>query len=1101
MNIAGILLAAIQLASPFADHMVLQRDKKVPVWGSGTPGENVVVEFAGQRHETKVGGDGRWRVDLAPMPACCEGLMLKAGEAEVKDVLVGEVWLCAGQSNMGLPLCGGNPRYRDRQGSLVAQMTHRPMIRYVSTPVGWGFEEQTSTISKPVWRTVVPENTMTRSFSAVAFYFALDVESEIRVPVGLVGVYVGGTGIDSWTPPEGTRSRPDLKDISEWKPVPKDKWTKECARGAIDRVDQQPAVYWNKVVAPWAPFACRGMLWYQGEHDAGEPQRYCSKLHALYDGWKGRFENPEMRFYFVQLCPWGKNIAPIQEEMARFERECPNAAMAVINDIGNNSDIHPNEKALVGHRLALHALKRDYGFGEIRDNSPSVESWRVVSNTFVVVFKDCKSLYVYRNDWKFDLPFEIAGADGVFHPAEVLNLKTTKGYGGKPERKGDFEGERTLVIGSREVDSPVHLRYLYCAPWTGCIFNEVNLPLGAFHLKRNAKLSAPSSRDFVRLQGAVGDKADRLFENRLLSKKARGDIFDETVNAFRTCYDDRHPDRPDEKPRMGYWQGEYWGKTMLSHCAYACYSGDADEIAFIHAKARELVETFQRPNGYLSTYEDEDNVFGFNWNVWSRKYTTWALLEAYDLTGDKALLDAAARVIDHLAAQLKRLGVPLAKTGYFSGLPSMSILKPIVMLAERTGERRFMDFAREIVVDNDRADGRAPNLVANAFSDKPIHKWYPDPQKWAKSYEMMSVVEGLVAFSKATGEARPFEAAKRIFDKLAKDEMNGVCSVGFHDHFVGARAYPNAMSESCDVIHWMRLCRFLYETTGETRYLDFWERAFLNAFMAGVFRGGKWGTHDVRGHGKRHLHGMFEVSMLYHFCCIANDPRGFCDYADLALERLSDDSYNLNFYTDGEYCRGGVRFKVSGNYPVGQRVTVRVASPRAVTVGLRQPGDFSFSLKGASARETGARRIAVSVPAGETVLELAFDMPVKVERWRTDLPQEPSIAQYQQKYFEMAWHDKEMVGFARKEPGVRVLRGPLLLAKCMLVGDADKEVFGDIGVDETWKASLSPRSGADTWGCWSVVFEKGGVRKSVGASDYQSAADFDDWQNSFSIWF
>ena len=136
------------------------------------------------------------------------------------------------------------------------------------------------------------------------------------MPVGLVGVYRGATGIDCWTPPEGTRSRPDLRDLAEWKPVANENWTKANVKGAINRADQQPAVYWNTVVAPWAPFACRGMLWYQGEHDSGEPQRYCSKLHALYDGWRGRFENRDLRFYFVQLCSWGSNIAPMQEAMA-----------------------------------------------------------------------------------------------------------------------------------------------------------------------------------------------------------------------------------------------------------------------------------------------------------------------------------------------------------------------------------------------------------------------------------------------------------------------------------------------------------------------------------------------------------------------------------------------------------------------------------------------------------------------------------------------------------------------------------------------------------------------------------------------------------------
>lgn len=477
----SLLLATVQLASPFSDHMVLQRERQVPVWGFGTPGEAVSVEFAGQRLETTVGADGRWRVNLTPMAASKEGRTLKAGGIEVRDVLVGEVWLCAGQSNMGVPLCGSGPRYRDRQGSLVAQMMHRPTIRYVETPSSkWDFCEHSATDAKLAWYAATPDNLMNRSFSAVALYFALDVEREIDVPIGLVGVYRGSTCIDAWTPPEGLRTRPDLRDIAEWKYIPEEKWTDADARGPINRPDLQPAAYWNTVVAPWTPFACRGMLWYQGEHDSavGRYERYCSKLHALYDGWRTRFECPDMSFYYVQLCSWGKNIAPMQEVMAQFERECPKAAIAVINDIGNNDDIHPNEKALVGHRLALHALRRDYGFESIRDNSPSVESWCVASNTFEIVLKDCTSLYVYRKDGNFDLPFEIAGEDGVFRQAELLNLKvSTNG-----DKDGRLVGERLLVVGSKDVAEPKHLRYLHCAPWTGHLYNEVNLPLGAFHL-------------------------------------------------------------------------------------------------------------------------------------------------------------------------------------------------------------------------------------------------------------------------------------------------------------------------------------------------------------------------------------------------------------------------------------------------------------------------------------------------------------------------------------------------------------------------------------------------------------------------------------------
>jgi len=216
-----------------------------------------------------------------------------------------------------------------------------------------------------------------------------------------------------------------------------------------------------------------------------------------------------------------------------------------------------------------------------------------------------------------------------------------------------------------------------------------------------------------------GEKAAHLFFERLLSERARSEIFDETVNAFRTHYDDVHP-RVDGK-LYGYWQGEYWGKAMLSHSAYARLTGDAAEKAFVQKRAQELVLSFQREDGYLATYADADFVTNFCWNVWSRKYTMWALVEASDLTGDKRLLEAARKMAVHLDGQLKRLGLTIAETGFFSGIPSMSILKPLLLVYQRTGEPAALSLAKSIVAENDRADGRCPNLIANAFTDKPVH--------------------------------------------------------------------------------------------------------------------------------------------------------------------------------------------------------------------------------------------------------------------------------------------------------------------------------------------------------------------------------------------
>lgn len=606
-------------------------------------------------------------------------------------------------------------------------------------------------------------------------------------------------------------------------------------------------------------------------------------------------------------------------------------------------------------------------------------------------------------------------------------------------------------------------------------------------------VAGDASADRMRLGGRVGAKAEELFESRLLGWRGRTDYFEETLRAFETHYDDRHPktadfhsDRPD-----GFWQGEYWGKTMLSYCALARYSGRADVREIVRARAHELVRRFQRPDGYLATYADPDFVVGWNWNVWSRKYTMWALVEASDLLGDPVLLEAAVRMADHLFAQLKRLDVTLAETGCFVGLPSMSILKPMMLLYERTKERRFLDFARSIVADNDREDGRAPNLISNAFGPKPVCAWYPRPNVWAKAYELMSVCEGLVEYAKVTGERRPLEAVERIWDKLAADELNALGGVGFHDHFIGARSIPNVITESCDVIHWMRLCRALDEATHQAKYLDAWEFAFLNAFLAGVYRGGAWGSHDVRGHGRRHLTGMFEVGMTYHFCCIDNAARAFCDWADRQVD-VTEEGIRVNFFTDFTYSRNGTKIEIRGGFPVSDRVTVRVCDPKRRVVDFRRPG-------------WGGRTPIVMKKEGAEwdEYELAFDLRPSVER----IELLPSSAREQRwnsdVIFEMTGHNPEMRGFARKTAGVRIRRGPLVLAKAAAVGAGDRTCFTDIeGLDSSWSVAIESKAASTTWGAWTLTLSDGkGDSRQVPVCDFATAADYDDPRNAFSIWF
>ena len=171
--------------------------------------------------------------------------------------------------------------------------------------------------------------------------------------------------------------------------------------------------------------ACRGFIWYQGCHNAGEYQRYCAKMHALYNGWAKEFQNPDLKLYFVQLAPWGNaGIANIQMAQAKFAAEEKNAAMAVINDVGNLTDIHPNDKRTVAKRLAVHALKRDYGWDFLRDNSPTLKSWKIEGDKFILSFNDAQGWYVYNHTMgDQSVGFELAGADGVFKPARLVNVK------------------------------------------------------------------------------------------------------------------------------------------------------------------------------------------------------------------------------------------------------------------------------------------------------------------------------------------------------------------------------------------------------------------------------------------------------------------------------------------------------------------------------------------------------------------------------------------------------------------------------------------------------------------------------------------------------
>ena len=486
--ISSVLQAEVKLACPFADGMVLQRDREVPVWGTADAGEQVKVMFADAEVSATADADGRWKVLLPAMSASKEGRVLTVVSEKTKipqtiaDVLVGEVWYVCGQSNTELPLYHQNPHFQDRQGRMVAQMTRQPNIRYVhAADYRWSATPKSSPDYPVVWKKFLPENLgKAPSFSAMGAYFALELYAALDVPIGLVGSYWGGTNIDAWTPREGYAGHEEaLKETVAWQTVTTHAdWKKEMSKGAISGSHQQPCVLWNEMVEPWCPMAMRGFIWYQGCHNWGEGALYRDKMHALYDGWSKKFENPGLKLYFVQLAPYNFSWWHLQLAQAKFAAEQPNAGMVNTVDIGNADDIHPNEKGTVGKRLAALALKHDYGF-DLTADAPVLKGICSEEGQLILSFENASGWYVYDPSWDVCQGFEIAGTDGVWKKAYVANANGGAKVGKAWGTNGSVSG-RDIILAADGVEKPMKVRYLYQQPWVGTLYADSGLPLGPF---------------------------------------------------------------------------------------------------------------------------------------------------------------------------------------------------------------------------------------------------------------------------------------------------------------------------------------------------------------------------------------------------------------------------------------------------------------------------------------------------------------------------------------------------------------------------------------------------------------------------------------------
>jgi sialate O-acetylesterase len=435
--------ADVELPRILGNNMVLQRGIPVPVWGWADAGEAVSVTLGPHTVKTTAGPDGSWRVALPALDAGGPFEMIFEGKNTVtlRNVLVGEVWICSGQSNMEWSVSRSNNAEEE-----IAQANHGE-IRLFHVP--------RRTSGRPLenvntsWRICHPETVP--GFSAVAYFFGREVNRELGVPVGLINTSWGGTRIEPWTPPVGfasvTETAGTVKEIERANAVYRDQVEKslqpledwiEAARGSLksgkdipslpaiprhpyDRHDR-PAGLYNAMIHPLAPFALRGALWYQGEANRGDGPAYHPKMKALINGWRSVWGQGDFPFYFVQLAPFRYGgdplLLPLIWEAQKATLALPNTGMAVTTDITNLGDIHPRNKQDVGKRLALWALAQIYGFKDLVYSGPLYESMTIEDGAIRVRFNHVGGGLASR-DGKALSWFEIAGSDRTFHKAEA----------------------------------------------------------------------------------------------------------------------------------------------------------------------------------------------------------------------------------------------------------------------------------------------------------------------------------------------------------------------------------------------------------------------------------------------------------------------------------------------------------------------------------------------------------------------------------------------------------------------------------------------------------------------------------------------------------
>lgn len=497
--------ADVRLHALFSEHAVLQRDRPLPVWGRAEPGEAVQVTLGAKSAKTTADKDGRWSVTLEAQPASRQPLTLTAAGRNtlaVKDVLLGDVWLCGGQSNMEWPLQACDAPDDVREADL-------PLVRHFGVQPHFSVAPQTAVQGQ--WQVCSPKSA--GGFTAVGFYFGRRLHHDTGVPIGLLRSCVGGTNIELWMAQETLLNSPALEPYAKAMRAALEQYRKELqaalpgvehwtieARAAEKQGRPLPlpgdwpihpfaaarprcVTLHNGMIAPLVPFALRGAVWYQGESNAGSPAdaaQYVAKNRAMLADWRRWFGDPELPFYFVQLAsfmppsdnPAGGDAWAYLREAQRHVLATPHTGMAVAIDVGEANDIHPKNKVDVGERLARWALANEYR-RKVEPSGPLFREARAQGRELRIFFDHVgRGLMAGKKHGRDAAEEDPAGKLQRFAVAG----KDRKWYWAAARINGD-----TVVVSHPDVPEPVAVRYAFSTNPAGAnLYNRDGLPASPF---------------------------------------------------------------------------------------------------------------------------------------------------------------------------------------------------------------------------------------------------------------------------------------------------------------------------------------------------------------------------------------------------------------------------------------------------------------------------------------------------------------------------------------------------------------------------------------------------------------------------------------------